>query len=144
VVSSSGGLISEETNANPQAFLWIPENCKEVKGVVVGMHNMIEEGMLENENFRKKLTELGLAEVWVTPVLEFPFDFHKDAPKHFQTMMDALAKVSGYTELSKAPIFRSDTPPWRLTLGILVRGILPELWQSFLFMAIPPNQPDRI
>jgi hypothetical protein len=98
------GLISEETNANPQAFLWIPENCKEVKGVVVGMHNMIEEGMLENENFRKKLTELGLAEVWVTPVLEFPFDFHKDAPKHFQTMMDALAKVSGYTELSKAPI----------------------------------------
>jgi hypothetical protein len=67
VVSSSEGLISEETNANPQAFLWIPENCKEVKGVVVGMHNMIEEGMLENENFRKKLTELGLAEVWVTP-----------------------------------------------------------------------------
>jgi hypothetical protein len=49
------GLISEETNANPQAFLWIPENCKEVKGVVVGMHNMIEEGMLENENFRKSL-----------------------------------------------------------------------------------------
>lgn len=133
------GLINEETNANPQAFLWIPENCKEVKGVVVGMHNMIEEGMLENQNFRKKLTELGLAEVWVTPVLEFPFDFHKDAPKHFQTMMDALAKVSGYAELSNAPIIplghsAMATYPWNFgawnptrTLAIIsVHGDTPQ------------------
>lgn len=98
------GLISAENNANPQAFLWIPENCKEVKGIVVGMHNMVEEGILENVHFRKTLTKLGFAEIWVTPVLEFPFDFHGDAPKHFQTMVTALARVSGYDELATAPI----------------------------------------
>ncbi len=98
------GLISTETNANPQAFLWIPENCKEVKGVVVGMHNMVEEGMLENKNLRKTLAKIGFAAVWVTPIIDFPFDFNGDAPKHFQTMMTALAKVSGYDELATAPV----------------------------------------
>ncbi|MFD1818871.1 hypothetical protein SAMN04515674_11780 [Pseudarcicella hirudinis] len=98
------GLINAETNANPQAFLWIPENCKNVRGVVIGMHNMVEEGMLENTNFRKTLSKIGFAEIWVTPVLEVPFDFHGDAPKHFQTMMNSLAKVSGYKELATAPI----------------------------------------
>lgn len=98
------GIIHSETNANPQAFLWIPENCKEVKGVVLGMHNMVEEGMLENTNFRKTLSNIGFAEIWVTPTLEFPFDFHGHAPKHFQSMMNTLAEISGYKELSTAPI----------------------------------------
>jgi len=40
-------VISEETKDHPTAFLWIPENCKQVRGVVVGQHNMIEQGILK-------------------------------------------------------------------------------------------------
>ena len=29
-------LISEETNAHPSAYLWIPENCKQVRAVIIG------------------------------------------------------------------------------------------------------------
>ena len=29
-------VVSGETKDHPMAFLWIPENCKQVRGVVVG------------------------------------------------------------------------------------------------------------
>ena len=48
-------VISQETNDHPRAFLWIPSNCKQVRAIVVGQHNMLEEGILEHSVFRKKL-----------------------------------------------------------------------------------------
>ncbi|WP_428660175.1 hypothetical protein [Runella sp.] len=97
-------VISNETNAHPQAFLWIPEDCKRVRGVVLCQHNMIEEGILENTSFRKTMTELSFAEVWITPGLDITFDFNKGVGRHFERMMNALAEVSGYEELATAPI----------------------------------------
>ena len=97
-------VISEETNNHPVAFLWIPPNCKQVRGVVVGQHNMIEEGILENAGFRASLSKLGFAEVWITPGLNITFDFNKGAGNHFNSMMKSLAEISGYTELEFAPI----------------------------------------
>jgi hypothetical protein len=97
-------VVSAETNDHPQAFLWIPEDCKYVRGVVVGQHNMLEEGIFEHPDFRKKLTKLGFAEVWVTPGFNFVFDFTNGAGAQFQNMMDQLATVSGYTELKFAPV----------------------------------------
>ena len=97
-------VISNETNDHPQAFLWIPENCKQVRGVVFTQHNMIEEGMLEHPVFRKTMTELGFAEIWVTPGMTVTFDFNKDAPEDFNYMMKLLADVSGYAELTNVPV----------------------------------------
>lgn len=97
-------VISNETNDRPQAFLWIPENCKQVRGVVFTQHNMIEEGMLEHPAFRKTMTELGFAEIWVTPGLTVTFDFNKDAGEDFNYMMKLLAGVSGYKELMHVPV----------------------------------------
>jgi len=93
-----------ETNDHPRAFLWIPTNCKQVRGVVVGQHNMLEEGILENATFRKTLTELGFAEVWVTPVINLVFDFNNGAGDQFNDMMQTLAAESGYKELAFAPV----------------------------------------
>jgi hypothetical protein len=101
---SADSVISNETNAHPQAFLWIPETCKQVRGVILCQHNMIEEGILENASFRKTMTELGFAEVWITPALDITFDFTKGADKHFERMMKSLADVSGYEELTTAPV----------------------------------------
>lgn len=97
-------VISTEINAHPSAYLWIPEHCKQVKAVVFAQHNMIEEGMLERPHFRKVLRELGIAEVWVTPGINMPFDFNRDAGEDFNRMMQLLADVSGYSELAVAPV----------------------------------------
>lgn len=98
------GMISDETKQHPQAYLWIPDNCKQVKGIVFGQHNMIEEGMLEHSYFRKVMGELGFAEVWVTPVVSWMYDTTKGEDKIITEMFKDLADVSGYQELASAPI----------------------------------------
>jgi hypothetical protein len=97
-------VVSTETKDHPRAFLWIPPNCQQVRGVVVGQHNMEEEPILEHPKFRAALTELGFAEVWVTPGLDLFFRFDQGAGEHFDEMMKALADESGYKELSFAPV----------------------------------------
>jgi hypothetical protein len=97
-------VVSNETNDHPRAFLWIPPNCKQVRGVVVGQHNMTEEGILEHPQFRKTMTNIGFAEVWVSPWLNMIFDFNNGAGDQFNDMMKALAEVSGYKELEFAPV----------------------------------------
>ncbi len=87
-----------------RAFLWIPENCPRVRGVVFAQNNMIEEGILEHARFRQTLGELGFAEVWVAPKFDQVFDFTKGAGERFEAMMRALADVSGYAELAVAPV----------------------------------------
>ena len=89
---------------HPRAFLWIPPNCKQVRGVVVGQHNMLEEGILEQLAMRAALTEIGFAEVWVTPAFNALFLPEKGAGEQFDQMMAALAEVSGYGELRFAPV----------------------------------------
>lgn len=98
------GMISDETKDHPQAYLWIPESCKQVNGIVFGQHNMIEEGILEHTYFRKVMAELGFAEVWVTPVVSWMYDTTKGEDKIISDMFKDLAEVSGYQELANAPI----------------------------------------
>lgn len=96
------GTISSETKEHPIAFLWIPPNCKQVRGVVVGQHNMLEEGILEHQAFRKTLAKIGFAEIWITPGLDMVFKF--SSGEAFNDMMKSLAIKSGYSELEFAPI----------------------------------------
>lgn len=96
--------VSGETNDHPQAFLWIPENCKQVRAVIIGQHNMSEENIFEHPRFREAMAELGIAEVWVTPAIDMVFDLNKDAGEKFEAMLNALAEESGYTELKYAPV----------------------------------------
>lgn len=95
---------SSETNEHPRAFLWIPENCKQVKGVVVGMHNMLEEGILEQPNFRKAMSSIGFAQIWITPPLDMLYDPASGIQKSFDEMLFSLAEASGYHELLDAPV----------------------------------------
>ena len=87
-----------------RAYLWIPEDCERVRGVVVANHNMVEQGILEHPEMRATLARLGFAEIWVVPYLDATFDFNKGAGEHFQRVVDALAAASGYDELSHAPV----------------------------------------
>lgn len=115
-------MVSNETKDHPRAFLWIPENCKQLRAVLIGQHNMTEETIFEHPKFRKKMAQLGIAIVWVTPGFDMVFDFNKTAGKDFENIMNDLAKVSGYTELQFAPIIPIGhsayaTYPWNFAVN---------------------------
>ena len=97
-------LISEETHAHPSAYLWIPENCKQVRAVIIGQHNMTEETIFEHPEFRKNMGKLGIAEIWITPGIDQRWDVTKGTQQIFETMMKNLSEISGYTELEFAPV----------------------------------------
>lgn len=97
-------VVSPETDAHPQAFLWIPGDCERVKAVVVGQHNMCEETLFENPIFRRQMQEAGIALVWITPILDFPWDVNTGCNDALLAALDDLADASGYDELKVAPI----------------------------------------
>ena len=76
-------LISQETNANPEAFLWIPQDCNRVRGVVIGQHNMSEETLFHHPSFREAMRDAGLAIVWITPGIDQLWDEAKGTPAAF-------------------------------------------------------------
>ena len=49
--------------------------CKHVKAVLVAQHNMEEISIMEDENFRIKMAELDVAQIWVCPSFNHGFDF---------------------------------------------------------------------
>jgi hypothetical protein len=91
-------------NGSARAWLWIPPNCERLRGVVVAQHNMEEISILENPKFRDGLTELGFAEVWVSPFFDHLFRFNEGAGETFNGMMENLANESGYSELKFVPV----------------------------------------
>lgn len=97
-------VVSDETDRHPQAFLWVPPSCNRVKALVVGQHNMCEETLFENPLFRREMEEAGIALVWISPILDFPWDVTNGCNDALLEALDSLAEVSGYSELAYAPI----------------------------------------
>jgi hypothetical protein len=95
---------SKENPGEAKAFLWIPENCKYLKGVVVAQNNMEESSILENPAFRKEMSELSFAEIWISPFFDHLFRFTEGAGETFIHMVNDLAVISGYQELKFAPV----------------------------------------
>ena len=98
------GFVSNETNRNPTAFLWIPADCMQIKAIIVGQHNMSEETLFDNPLFREKMQKLGIGFVWITPGIDQQWDVSKGTQQIFEKMMFSLADVSGYSELKNVPI----------------------------------------
>lgn len=93
-----------DSKENSRAFLWIPENCQRVRGVVFAHHNMQEEALLENPAFRRALADLGFAAVWVAPSFDRNFRYDQGAGERFDALLKSLADTSGYSELAAAPL----------------------------------------
>ena len=102
------GFVSNETNRNPTAFLWIPADCMQIKAIIVGQHNMSEETLFDNPLFREKMQKLGIGFVWITPGIDQQWDVSKGTQQIFEKMMVSLADVSGYSELKN--VHRSHRP----------------------------------
>jgi hypothetical protein len=95
-----------------RAYLWVPPNTKRIRGVILGVQNMLEEPMFEDDTIRKAAADCGLAIVWLSPRDDF-----EDKAQQFRTfnppqetaqavlqILAALAKESGYTEIADAPL----------------------------------------
>jgi hypothetical protein len=91
-------------NGAARAWLWVPPDCKQVRGVVVAQHNMEEIAILENPKFRVSLAQMGFAEVWVAPFFDHLFRFNQGAGDTFNDLMDRLADESGYSGLKFVPV----------------------------------------
>ncbi len=89
-----------------RAFLWIPPAAGQVRGVVVGQDNMIEQGILEHPILRRELATLDIAEIFIAP----PFDTWQSATNNdaasekFFALLQTLADESGYGELKWVPV----------------------------------------
>lgn len=89
---------------HPEAYLWIPEDCRSVKALIVAQHNMEEISILEDDGFRKRMAKLDVAELWICPRFNLPFDFTDGAWESLDAALARLAEESGYTELTEVPI----------------------------------------
>ena len=130
---------SGEIHGHPRAYLWIPPRCTQVRAVVVAQHNLLEESVLLDPQFRATLEKLNMAEVWIMPNIDYVFDFNKGAGEAFDGMMRSLAAGSGYGELASAPVVplghsAAASYPWNFaawapdrTLAVLsVHGDMPQ------------------
>lgn len=98
-------IVPHTENEHPRAFLWIPPNCQRVRAIIFAQNNMEEPTILANPVFRKTLSELGFAEIFVAPHLgsiHFRFDTGED--KILDQLLKDFAKQSGYQEIQYAPL----------------------------------------
>ncbi len=89
---------------HPVAYLWVPKNCREIKAVIVAQHNMEEISIMEDAGFRERLSEMGVAQVWICPRYNLGFLIKDGAWETLQETLDGLAEMSGYPELATAPV----------------------------------------
>ena len=98
------GYISTETGKAPTAYLWIPEGCQQVKAVVFAQQNMTEEMIFKMPVFQKRMTELGVALIWVAPWFTQNWNPTTGCQQMFEEMMAGLAGQSGHQELEHVPV----------------------------------------
>src|SRR3982751_1924712 len=89
-----------------QAFLWIPPDCKHVRGVIISLFNLLERRWLEDPIIRKTASDECLAIIWVGPGrnTELTADMKPGAGEALVRMLNDLAGESGYSEIKIAPI----------------------------------------
>ncbi|MEI8293215.1 MAG: hypothetical protein WCG66_04385 [bacterium] len=107
------GKLFEPHNAT--AYLWIPPDCKQVRGILVFGNNVPESWLAGHPAIRQVCTEQNLAIVFTSP--SFLLQNVNQADKRIltntqkanyhidflQQILDELAAKSGYAELSAAP-----------------------------------------
>ena len=109
------------TTGKSTSYLWIPENCRTLRGLLILGSNVPEHKLVGHPAIRKVCEANDFGIVWSTP----SFLNAKELPKTMefcQQQLDGLAKVSGYAEVA--------TVPW-LPMGEsghlkLVQGMLDE------------------
>lgn len=128
------------------AYLWIPEGCRRVRGLVIMATNCPEHLLVGHPAIRKACTEHDLGIVWAVPSFWYFGKEAKDNEKvqvdFLQKLLDGLAQTSGYDEVA--------TVPW-LPVGesghlLMVTGLVdqrPERCMAAITVKNPQYPKDR-
>jgi hypothetical protein len=87
-----------------RAFMWIPPQCEQVRGILIGQQVILEAVMCEDPTIRAAAEKQGLAIVLATPAVIGDYDEKGGGAAKLQSILDALAEVSSYAEISQAPL----------------------------------------
>jgi len=159
--SASGASIAEWQFSVPvghdplrRAYLWIPEKCDHVRGVMLGIQNMLEQPIFEDATIRHTCAEAGIGMVWITPGDDTG---DKDSPYHRFTQptmvvdgvkkaLADLAAESGYSEIENAPLLpvaHSAATPfgWGIANVLGSSRVFAFLPYKGWFGGLPPNIP---
>lgn len=136
-----------------RAYLWIPENCSHVRGVLIGVQNMLEEAMFEDPAIRAACADENLAIVWITPhddsgaknVLQ-SFNPPEQMTAEVKKILAGLAAESGYSEIENAPLLpvaHSAATPfgWGLANALGSSRVFAFLPLKGWLMGLPPGVP---
>lgn len=96
----------ESKDSQSRAFLWVPPNCRYVRGVVLANQVILEKKVCDDASMRAACVKEGLAIILIFkgPLTAFNYkDGGED--RQLQKIFDDLALESGYSEISVAPIF---------------------------------------
>ena len=98
-------LTYESNNkVNTAAYLWIPENCIRLKGLLVLCRNVTEHTLVGHPAIREICRKNNLGILWCVP--SFFSTSNKDPSKSvefLQKILDDLANQSGYSEVATVP-----------------------------------------
>ena len=92
------GFVSNETGKAPNAYLWLPEGCRQVKAVVLAQQNMTEEALFRMPAFQKELARLDVGLIWVAPWFSNNWSPATGCQSIFESMMTGLAYQSGHMD----------------------------------------------
>jgi len=95
------------------AYLWIPENCQKVRGLLILCANVPEHRLVGHPAIREVCAKNDLGIVWCVPsFMNFRKDKttgiddahnYKTSTAFLQELLDGLAKNSGYAEVATVP-----------------------------------------
>jgi hypothetical protein len=95
------------SETKPVGYLWVPEGCRRVRGVLVLCPNVPEHKLVGHEVIREMCRRNDLAVVFSAPTF---MNFRKDMPKEqgrtvelLEELLAGLAGVSGYEEIATVP-----------------------------------------
>lgn len=91
-------------NGKGRTFLWIPPMCREVRGLILAQQIILEKPALEDPAIRQAAAEENLAIALVTPPCIGDYDEKGKGAETLQKILDDLADVSGYAEISQSPL----------------------------------------
>ena len=106
---------ADGSKTSARSYLWIPEECKKLKGLLILCANVPEQMLAGHEAMRKACAENDLGIVWCPGSF---YNFKKTAPNEkgpnqiqedaksvafLQQLLDGLAKTSGYPEVATVP-----------------------------------------
>lgn len=134
-----GDLIS-----SPTTYLWIPENCEKVRGLLVMGQNVPEQMLSSHPLIRKICEEESLGIVYSCPSwLRFPKpNDPKEHSDFFKEIVSSLAEVSGYREVASVPWLPIGESGHLILVDNLIEGA-PERCIAGIFVKNPHVAPKN-